>query len=314
MRRHNEKESGAYTLQSSGRSAHRKREMLPWLFLAPALILIIAFYGYPILKTFWISFRDYNVLKPENSTFNGVENYKAIFEDKVMPIAARNTIIYVVVSVLLQGVLGFVLAMLLWKNFRGRGLYQALVFVPWAVAGFLIGIMFRWMFNAQYGVFSDILSHLGLMEAGKSVLSDPKTALIGPIMGCVWYGIPYFAIMILSALQGVSGDMLEAAHVDGAGAATRLFRVIIPAIKPTILVTLLLRVIWVFNSADIIYVMTNGGPVNGSQTIASYLFTLAYTKHDYSLVCSISVIIMVFLLLYTIVYLKVSNFEEAGEM
>lgn len=174
--------------------------------------------------------------------------------------------------------------------------------------------MFRWMFNAQYGVFSDILSHLGLMKSGMSILSSPNTALIGPIIGSVWYGVPYFAIMILSALQGVSKEMLEASHVDGANARIRLVSVILPSIKPTILVTLLLRVIWLFNSADIIYVMTNGGPVNASQTIASYLFQLAYSKHDYSLVCAISALIMVFLLGYTLIYLKVSNFEEAGEM
>ena len=94
---------------------------------------------------------------------------------------------------------------------------------------------------------SDLLAKLGMMESGMSILSNPKTALLGPILGCVWYGTPYFAIMILSALQGVSSETLEAAHVDGAGCVTRLFQVIIPAIKPTILVTLLLMGLGVLN-------------------------------------------------------------------
>lgn len=301
-------------LQDPAKNRKIKASVLPWLFIIPALLLILAFYGYPIAKTVWISLRDYNALDPNGSTFIGLENFSRIFKDRVMPIATRNTVIFVVVSVFAQLVLGFILAMLLWKNFRGRGVYQALVFVPWAVAGFLIGIMFRWMFNAQYGVFSDILAKLGLMKSGMSVLSNPKTALIGPILGSIWYGVPYFAIMILSALQGVSNETMEAAHMDGANGFMRFRVVILPAIKPTILVTLLLRVIWLFNSADIIYVMTNGGPINASQTISSYLFQLAYTKHDYSLVCSISVLIMLVLLVYTVVYLKISNFEEAGEM
>ncbi len=289
------------------------RKAVPWFFLAPALILILIFYVYPIIQTVNISFSDYNILNPEGSEFIGLENYQRIGQDPVVPLALWNTLLYVVVTVAAQCLLGLTLALLLWKKFKGRGVYQALVFVPWAVAGFIIGIMFRWMFNAQYGVFSDILSKLGLMESGMSVLSDPKTALWGPILGGIWYGVPYFAIMILSALQGVSDEVIEASHVDGAHAPARLFKVILPAIKPTLLITLLLRVIWVFNSADIIYVMTNGGPANSSQTIASYLFTLAYSKHDYPLVCAIAVLIMILLALYAIVYLKVSKFNEAGE-
>lgn len=287
--------------------------MVPWFFLAPALILILIFYVYPIVQTVIISFSDYNILNPSGGELVGLENYQRIAKDPVVPLALINTLVYVVVTVVAQCLLGLTLALLLWKKFKGRGVYQALVFVPWAVAGFIIGIMFRWMFNAQYGVFSDILSRLGLMESGMSILSDPKTALWGPILGGIWYGVPYFAIMILSALQGVPDEVIEAAHVDGAHAPARLFKVILPAIKPTLLITLLLRVIWVFNSADIIYVMTNGGPANSSQTIASYLFTLAYSKHDYSLVCAISVLIMILLALYAIVYLKVSKFNEAGE-
>lgn len=288
-------------------------KMVPWFFLAPALILILIFYVYPIIQTVIISFSDYNILNPSGSELVGLENYQRIAKDPVVSLALINTLVYVVVTVAAQCLLGLTLALLLWKKFKGRGVYQALVFVPWAVAGFIIGIMFRWMFNAQYGVFSDILSKLGLMESGMSILSDPKTALWGPILGGIWYGVPYFAIMILSALQGVPDEVIEAAHVDGAHAPARLFKVILPAIKPTLLITLLLRVIWVFNSADIIYVMTNGGPANSSQTIASYLFTLAYSKHDYSLVCAISVLIMILLALYAIVYLKVSKFNEAGE-
>ena len=287
--------------------------MVPWFFLAPALILILIFYVYPIVQTVIISFSDYNILNPSGGELVGLENYQRIAKDPVVPLALINTLVYVVVTVVAQCLLGLTLALLLWKKFKWRGVYQALVFVPWAVAGFIIGIMFRWMFNAQYGVFSDILSRLGLMESGMSILSDPKTALWGPILGGIWYGVPYFAIMILSALQGVPDEVIEAAHVVGAHAPARLFKVILPAIKPTLLITLLLRVIWVFNSADIIYVMTNGGPANSSQTIASYLFTLAYSKHDYSLVCAISVLIMILLALYAIVYLKVSKFNEAGE-
>lgn len=290
-----------------------RQSVMPWLFIAPALIMIMAFYLYPIGRTVYISFRDYNALNPTASTFIGFSNYLRIFEDDIIRLALMNSIVYVVVSLVLQSVLGCTLAFLLWKNFRGKGLYQAFVFIPWAIAGFLIGITFRWMFNSQYGVFSDLLSKLGFMDSGMSILSNPDTALIGPIIGCVWFGIPYFAIMTLSALQGVSTEMLEASHIDGVNWFGRIFRIVIPTIKPTLIITLLLRAIWIFNSADIIYIMTNGGPVNSTQTISSYLFQLAYTKHDYALVSALSIVIMICMLLYTALYLFITKFDEAGD-
>ena len=286
----------------------------PYLFLAPAVLLILFFYAYPLLQSIYISFMDYNVLNPDMSKPAGFSNYAEIFSDRVIPQALFNTVVWVVVSLVLQFLFGFILALLLWRGFRGKKVYQAVVFLPWAVAGFLIGIVFRWMFNAQFGVISDILGKLGLMSSQVSVLSNPNTALVGPITGLVWYGIPFFAIMILAALQSVSTEMLEAAEIDGANAATRLFRVIIPTIKPTIVVTLLLRVIWVFNSADIIYVMTNGGPMNASQTLASYMFQKAYTSMDFSYVSALAILVILFLAAYTIVYLLVTKFEEAGEV
>lgn len=286
----------------------------PYILILPSVLLILLFYAYPLIQTIYMSFFNYDILNPDNSSFAGLANFTRAFQDSIMPVALWNTVIWVVVSLIFQFILGLVLALLLWKRFPGKGIYQSVVFIPWAVSGFLIGIVFRWMFNAQFGVISDILGKLGLMQSRISILSMPQTAMIGPITGLVWYGIPFFAIMILASLQGVSEEMIEAANMDGAGRVTKLFRIVLPIIKPTIVVTLLLRVIWIFNSADIIYVMTNGGPANSTQTLATYLFQKAFTNLDFSLVSVISLCLIAFLSIYTLVYLVVMKFEEAGDI
>ena len=286
----------------------------PYAFLFPAMLLILFFYTYPLIQSAFMSFMNYNVLNPAMNTPAGFGNYAKVFRDSVAPQALLNTVIWVVASLLFQFLFGFILALILWRGFPGKKMYQSVVFLPWAVAGFLIGIVFRWMYNAQFGVIGDILGKLGLMQSQVSVLSNPQTALVGPITGLVWYGVPFFAIMILAALQSVSVEMLESADMDGAGAVTRLFRIIIPAIKPTIAVTLLLRVIWVFNSADIIYVMTNGGPMNASHTLATYMFQKAYTRMDFSYVSALAMLVILFLAVYTLLYLWATKFQEAGEV
>jgi multiple sugar transport system permease protein len=295
------------------RKVFSKEIITPYLFILPALMLIILFYGYPFIKTVYMSFMNYNIVDPKSIAFNNFENYKNLLTDPVLRLAAKNTIIWVFVSLIIQFVLGFILALLLWKPFKGKKIYQSIVFIPWAISGFLIGIIFRWMFNAQFGVISDILIKLGIMHNRISILSMTNTSLIGPIVGLVWYGVPFFAIMILAAIQGISDEVLEAADIDGAGRWTKLFKIVIPYIKPTILVTVLLRVIWIFNSADIIYIMTNGGPANSSHTLATYLFQKAYTNLDFGSASAISVLIMLFLAVYTIIYLLITKFNEAGD-
>ncbi|MDD3840580.1 MAG: sugar ABC transporter permease [Clostridia bacterium] len=290
-----------------------KESLVPYWFILPAVLLVVLFYGYPFIKSLYMSFMNYNLVMEHNIYFNNFENYKGIFDDPVFGKAAVNTLIWVFYSLIIQFILGFILALLLWKPFKGRNVYQSIVFIPWAVSGFLIGIMFRWMFNAQFGVINDLLLKLGLIQENIPFLSQPSTVMIGPIAGAIWYGIPFFAIMILAALQGIPNEIFEAAEMDGASKMTRFWKIIVPFIKPTLLVTVLLRAIWIFNSADIIYVMTNGGPANSSHTLATYLFQKAYTALDFGSASAIAVVIIIFLAIYTLIYLTVSKFEEAGD-
>ena len=291
----------------------RKQETVPYLFIIVPVGVLLFFYGYPLVKSLITSFMSYNLVMPSKTHWTGFENFTKLFGDQVFYQALRNTFVWVFYALIIQFVLGFALALLLWKPFRGKQFYQSVVFIPWAVSGFLIGMMFRWMFNGQYGVVNDLLIRMGFIEQGINFLSQTSTVLIGPIIGCVWYGVPFFAIMILAALQGVPKEIFEAAAIDGIGTVRTFFGIIIPFIKPTLIVTFLLRAIWIFNSADILYVMTGGGPANSSHTLATYLFQKSFSGLDFGYASAIAVVILVILLIYTVLYLLVTNFERAGD-
>ncbi len=282
----------------------RKQSLVPYYYIAVPLMVLLFFYGYPLIKSIFTSFMHYNLVMPNKTRFLGLENFQTLFHDPVFFQALNNTFIWVFYSLVIQFVLGFALALLLWKPFFAKKVYQSVVFIPWAVSGFLIGMMFRWMFNGQFGVINDLLLRAGFIEQGINFLSQPSTVMIGPIIGAVWYGVPFFAIMILAALQGIPKEIFEAAAIDGIGGIRLFFDIIIPYIRPTLIVTTLLRAIWIFNSADILYVMTGGGPANSSHTLATYLFQKSFSGLDFGYASAIAVIILVILLIYTMMYLS----------
>lgn len=170
---------------------------VPYLYLLPAALPLLFFYLYPIAQTVHMAFTKYNILNPSSTKWVGFSNFQRVFRDPLMGKIILNTLTWVFVSLFFQFLLGFILALLLWKGFKGKTAYQSLAFLPWAIAGFITAIVFRWMFNAQFGVLSDILVRFGILAKNVSILSQPQTAMVGPIVGLVWQGIPFFAIMKL---------------------------------------------------------------------------------------------------------------------
>ncbi|TCL42439.1 carbohydrate ABC transporter permease [Harryflintia acetispora] len=289
------------------------RKWEPYLLLAPGLLLIVLLMGYPLLYSVRLSFLNYNLLTPNDIHFNGLENYQKLFSNPDLWLIVKNSIIWVVVVVFFQFLLGFTLAMLLNSQFRGKGLYQSVAFLPWAVSGFLIGLTFKWLFSQHNGVINFALQSLGLIDAPVSWLGSETFSMIVPIVGMIWYGVPFFGIMILAALQSIPVDVIESAKIDGASATQTFFKVMIPYVRPTITVTLLLRVIWVFNSPDIIYITTAGGPANTSNILPLYVFNQAYYSMDFGYGAAAGILMMEVLLIYAMLYLKLTSYEKAGD-
>ena len=290
-----------------------KNKRTPYLMILPAVLLLVVFMGYPLVNNVYLAFTFKQLLKPMLTGFAGLENFRTIFASSDLPRIAMNTVVWVVCSVGLQFLLGLGLAMALKKPFRGRALYQSIVFLPWALSSAIVGLTFRWIFNGEFGPVVDLLMKSGLISERLSFLGTQGLALGVVIFAMVWIGIPFFGIMLLASLQSIPSDYYEAADIDGAGRVARFFRITIPCIKPTIIMTVLLRVIWIFNSAELIYIITRGGPANSSQTLNSFLYMTANSTLDFGMTAALGLMFMVALVAFAVMFMRVTRYEEAGD-
>lgn len=282
-----------------------------WMFL-PAGFLLIAFIYIPVAQGMGTAFMRYTLLDVSKTGFNGFGNFISIIKNPTIKFfqILFNTATWVLVSLAGQFVLGFSLALLLRKPFVGRGVYTGFVFYTWALSGFAIGLVWSWLFNGQFGVINDILSRLKFITEPLGFLSTPRLAKISVIIANIWYGIPFFAIMLLAALQSVPKELYESAEIDGAGKARQLFSVTIPYIQSTITSTVLLRFMWIMNFPDIIYGMTGGGPANATNILATEMINKITYAYDFGEGSAIGLIIISILFIFAFFYLKIMARKE----
>ncbi|MBE6905901.1 MAG: sugar ABC transporter permease [Ruminococcaceae bacterium] len=275
----------------------------PYLLIAPALIIVLAVVFVPAVNAILMSFQNYDLRRPNQIGFVGFDNYAAVFQDPIFWRSLWKTILWVVFGVGFQFVFGFALALLLNKNFKGRGIARAVSLIPWVTPGVLIGLMWRWIYDGNYGVLNDLLQKVGIISDNIPFLAQQTTAFPSVIVTIIWQGIPFFALMLLAGLQGIPGELYEAADIDGATYFQKLFQVTIPSLKNTIFVTTLLRIIWVANSVDVIFNMTEGGPAYSSQTLSVYIFNKGNSL-NLGYASTMSVLLTLLLSLVAVPYLR----------
>ncbi|WP_040615862.1 carbohydrate ABC transporter permease [Oceanicola granulosus] len=279
----------------------------PWLYLGPALALIGLVIIVPLGIGIGYSFREFSLLRPNDAEWVGLANYRDLWGDAKFWRSLNNTLVWTFASLFFQFFLGLGLALLLNTAFVGKKLVQALVFLPWAVPTFLIGLNFSWLFNPVIGPFPHWMFALGILDEPYNILGNPETALWGPILANVWYGVPFFAITLLAALSSIPGELYEAAEIDGASAWQKFTKITLPFLGPMIAITVMLRAIWIANFADLIYVMTGGGPANSTQILSSYIFTTAFRKLDFGHASAIAVALLILLMIYATLLLFVRS-------
>ena len=276
----------------------------PYLLLAPALVGVVCVVFIPVIQAVITSLQYYDLRYPTRTRWIGLQNYiDILFHDDLFWPSLKRTLLWVLFGVGFQFLFGFILALVLNQKFRFRGIVRAVSMVPWVMPGVLIGLIWRWLYDGDYGVINDLLIRMGFLDKGIAFLSRTDTALPAAILSVVWQGIPFFALMILAALQGVSTDMYEAAEIDGANFFQRLFLITVPSIKNTLYVTVLLRIIWVTNSVDIIQNMTTGGPAYATQTVGIYVYQRARAL-NLGYASALAVIMTILLLVVAIPYLR----------
>lgn len=282
----------------------RARVIEPYLYLAPVLLLLASVMFAPLGLGLTYAFRNVQLFDPFDTGWVGFRHFQEIWSDGAFWHALDDTLWWTFGSLVLQFSLGFGLALLLNRKFAGRKLVQAVVFIPWAVPTFLSGLAWAWLFNPLIGPLSHWMMALGLLAKPDNILADPDLAMGGPIIANVWFGIPFFAITLLAALHAIPNELYEAAAVDGASAWQRFTRLTLPFLAPTIAITVLLRTIWIATFADLIWVMTNGGPADSTQILATYIFSTAYSKLDFGYASAVAAVLLLLLLLYGIVVVR----------
>ena len=293
------------------RSVPAPRNLTPFWFLLPAVVVTMGVVLVPVAQTVWLSLQDYLLYDPDSARFVGLGNFVAIASDEVFWISLGHSFIWIIGVVGLQFLLGLATALLLNQSFWWRGLARALVVVPWALPSVIIGLMWTWMYDFNLGVINDLLMRIGAIAAPIAWLARPDTALGAVMLALVWQGFPFFAVTILSGLQTVPAELYEAAEIDGATPRQQLFYVTLPSIADIIATALLLRTIWVANSLDVILVMTGGGPGYTTHTLPLYAFIRASSSMEFGYGAALALILT--LLLIGVVWLYVRRASRSVE-
>jgi multiple sugar transport system permease protein len=287
----------------------RRDAATPWLLLAPALAITTVLVLVPAAQTIWMSFHDVILFRPRSRPFVGLANYVAAFSDPVFWEGLTSSVIWVVVSVGLQFLLGLGAALLLNRRFAWRGIARALIVVPWALPSVIIGLIWTWMLDFNLGLVNELGLRLGLLAHPIAWLSQPGTAFAAVILAVVWQGFPFFAVTLLAGLQAIPGELYEAASLDGAGGIAKFVHVTLPGLAGVMTTALLLRMIWVANSLDLILVMTGGGPGTATQTLPLHAFLTAWSGGNYGQGSALAVILTLLLLGVVVAYLMRSRRE-----
>ena len=291
----------------------KRSDLFPYLLLSPALIITLLVIFYPILRTFTYSFMQYILWKPTEIRFIGLGNYQKALEDPVFWISFKNTLIWIVGVISLQLLLGFGTALLLNQRFFWRGIARSLVLIPWVTPSVITALMWRWMYDGNRGLINDLLVQAGILSSYFPWLASDKTALYAIILALMWQGFPFFAIMILAGLQAIPDTLYEAAEVDGASTWQKFTRITLPMLVPVLFTSLMLRIIWVANSLDIIYIMTGGGPGYATHTLPVYSYIRAYKGMDFGYASTIAVLLTLLVTLFVAMYVrKVLRMEDRG--
>lgn len=287
-------------------------ENVGFLFVLPALIYMMVFVGYPIVRNIVLSFQDVTMktlIAPEKP-FVGFENYKAIFSDNVFWKSLTNTLLFTVCCLVVQFLIGFFLALFFSKNFKFAKPVRGLLMMPWMIPITVTALMFKFIFGTDVGILNYILQSLGLIKENIEWLTSPHTAMFAIICANIWIGIPFNMILISTGLTTIPKELYESASIDGSNKIQSFFKITLPLLKPTIESVLILGFIYTFKVFDLVYVMTSGGPVNSTHMLSTYSYKLSFEMFKYSKGSAVANVLLVILLIVGIFYLKATKEED----
>jgi multiple sugar transport system permease protein len=276
--------------------------MRAWLLMLPLLAVMVAVVGWPMADTVRLSFTDAKLVGTEGS-FVGVANYAEMLGSRSMQSAFVITALFAFLSVAAEMVLGVLAALLLDQEFRGRAALRAMMILPWALPTVVNAILWRLIYNPEYGALNSLLTQLGILSEYRSWLGEPGSALWALIVADCWKNFPLVALIALAALQAVPRDIKAAAIADGAGAWSRFRFVIMPYLAGPLTIALVLRTIEAFKVFDIVWVMTRGGPANSTRTLSILVYQEAFSFQRAGSGASLALMVTLIVTVLAVIYI-----------
>lgn len=281
-----------------------RTDVVATVLLLPSLIIIFGILLSPLLSAIYLSFTSLKLTDPSSGGFIGLANYFVAIKDPIFWKSLSRTLIFCISTVVIEVTLGVFIAFQLNKSFKGRGLVRGLIILPWAIPYVVNGIMWKWIFDANYGAFNALLLQLGLIDKYQIWMGNPAIAMTFVIVANVWKETPVAIIMILSALQSFPKSLSEAAELDGANKLQIVNKIVLPFLKPIIFSLVLIKTIWALKEFDLIFIMTKGGPADGTNLLSYYIYqnTFTYLKFGYG--TSLAVLLTILTLILAFFYKK----------
>lgn len=279
----------------------QKKRFTPYALIAPVCIFMVLVYGYPLFLTLKYSFQEVSLIGAEN-TFVGLANYKEALTNPKYYHALTLTFKWTVLTVALKIGVGFILALLLQGRLYFKRILRFLMLIPWAIPQVVVAILWSWILDGQYGYLNYYLQKFSLIDSGIAWLTKPDLAFISTSVVDAWIGIPLITMIFLAGFHGIPESLYEAAKIDGANRLQQFFYVTLPSMKRVIWIALLLTTIWTFNSFNVIYVLTSGGPMGATETMMIRIYKEIFGKYDLGMGATMAVTVFLILTLLSLIY------------
>ena len=283
---------------------------LPWI--GPALLLIFVFVLWPVIELFLVSFREISVSGLIKG-WAGADNYRALLDNSDLSGTLKRTAIWLVVVVALTMALSLPLAQLMNARFHGRRFLRYSVIVPWAASLVITATSWKWILDPYFGIFTRILVDLRIADEPVDLLGDPRTSFIVLLAVGITVSLPFTSYVLLAGLQAIPKEIMEASLVDGASAWKGYWAITFPLLRPAFLVAAVINSVYVFNSFPIIWVMTKGGPAYETDTTTTFAYKVAFRDQDIGQSASLAVGNFFVILIFTMLFLKLSKWKELDQ-
>lgn len=281
------------------------RKVEPYVWLLPSILMMGVMILIPIVTVFQSSFSEISKAGV-NRGWNGIANYISIFNNPTFWHTLKNTLVWTVVVVGLSTVIGFTLAMILNVQFKGRKIARAVIVFPWATALIIQAVVWKYIINPEYGALNTLLYNLGIIDSYVNWTATPAAFFAWECWVGIFVTIPFVTFCVLSGLQSIDGSLYEAADVDGIGFWGKLFRITLPLVMPSLSVSTVLNIIYVFNSFPIIWTISKGDPADQTHTLVTYLYDLSFSSGKFGEAAAVSVIGFIVLSICASIYMVIS--------